>query len=97
MVPAQSIAIVATALFAAAAISRVSEMRKSIHLLLTLTFFLSHPLAQAETWQPSAGHVQTPIWPGAVPDAIPDPKPESVGPPEGHDSAVLALEANRDG
>jgi acetyl esterase/lipase len=24
-----------------------------------------------------------PIWPGAVPDAMPNPKPESVGPPEG--------------
>jgi hypothetical protein len=31
-------------------------------------------------WQPSLGHVQAPLWPAAVPDAIPDPKPESVGP-----------------
>ena len=36
--------------------------------------------AASDGWQPSLGHVQTPIWPGAVPDAIPDPKPESVGP-----------------
>jgi acetyl esterase/lipase len=34
--------------------------------------------ARAAAWRPSAGHVQTPIWPGAPPDAIPDPKPESV-------------------
>ena len=25
--------------------------------------------AGAAEWQPSPGHVQTPIWPGAVPDA----------------------------
>src|ERR1700733_8760641 len=37
----------------------------------------------AATWHPSPGHVQVPIWPGAVPDAIPNPKPESVGPPPG--------------
>jgi hypothetical protein len=30
-------------------------------------------------WQPSAGHVRVTIWPDAVPDAIPNPKPESVG------------------
>jgi hypothetical protein len=34
--------------------------------------------ARADTWQPSPGHTQVPIWPGAVPDAIPNPKPESV-------------------
>jgi acetyl esterase/lipase len=34
--------------------------------------------AQADSWQPSTGHAQVPIWPGAVPDAMPDPKPESV-------------------
>ena len=36
-------------------------------------------------WQPSPGNVQTPIWPGAVPDATPNPKPESVGPPDGRE------------
>jgi acetyl esterase/lipase len=34
-------------------------------------------------WQPSPGHVQVPIWPGAVPDALANPKPETVGPPAG--------------
>lgn len=57
-------------------------------LLLALTAGLwarSRGDAQAhpETWQPSAGHVQVPIWPGAVPNALPDPRPESVGPPPG--------------
>jgi acetyl esterase/lipase len=35
-------------------------------------------LGHAALWQPSRGHVQTPIWPGAAPDAIADPKPESA-------------------
>jgi acetyl esterase/lipase len=34
-------------------------------------------------WQPSPGHVQVPIWPGAVPDALPDPERETVGPVAG--------------
>jgi acetyl esterase/lipase len=28
------------------------------------------PRAQADTWQPSPGHTQTPLWPGVVPDAL---------------------------
>ncbi len=34
--------------------------------------------APADTWQPSAGHTQIPIWPGIPPDAKPARKPESV-------------------
>jgi acetyl esterase/lipase len=41
--------------------------------------------ARADSWQPSTGHLQVPIWPGSVPDAIPNPKPESVGPPPGRE------------
>jgi acetyl esterase/lipase len=37
-------------------------------------------LARAGGWEPGAGHVQVPIWPGAVPDAVAHPKPESTGP-----------------
>lgn len=44
-----------------------------------------HSLARDGAWQPAPGHVQIPIWPGAVPDALPDPKPESVGPPAGRE------------
>jgi len=29
-------------------------------------------------WQPAPGNVQVPIWPGEIPEAIPDPKAESV-------------------
>lgn len=39
--------------------------------------------SQAEGWSPSPGHVQVAIWSGSVPDAIPNPKQESVGPPPG--------------
>ncbi len=34
--------------------------------------------AQPPAWQPSPGHVQVPIWPGAVPDAQPVPGPEDA-------------------
>jgi acetyl esterase/lipase len=33
--------------------------------------------AGATVWQPAAGHMQIPIWPGAVPDARPVPGPET--------------------
>jgi acetyl esterase/lipase len=32
--------------------------------------------AQTPAWQPSPGHTQVPIWPGAVPDAMPVTEPE---------------------
>ena len=32
--------------------------------------------AQTPAWQPSPGHTQVPIWPGAVPDAQPVDGPE---------------------
>ncbi len=35
------------------------------------------PVAPAAVWQPSPGHVQTPIWPGTPPDLVRDRKPES--------------------
>jgi len=34
--------------------------------------------AQKPVWQPSPGHTQVPLWPGAVPDAQPAASPESV-------------------
>jgi acetyl esterase/lipase len=33
--------------------------------------------AQTNVWQPSPGHKQVPIWPGAIPDAQPVPGPEA--------------------
>lgn len=40
--------------------------------------------AWADSWQPAAGLTQIPIWPGAVPDAIVKPAPESVAHASGH-------------
>jgi len=80
---AQAVAILRTTLFDSAAILRFLEVRKSIHFSFPVALLLAHSLAQAEGWQPSLGHVQVPIWPSAVPDAIPDPKPESVDPAGG--------------
>lgn len=37
---------------------------------------LSDPRAQTTVWQPSPGHVQSPIWPGNAPDAQPVAGPE---------------------
>jgi acetyl esterase/lipase len=38
--------------------------------------------ARAAAWQPTPGHRQIPIWPGAAPDAPTIAQPESVGPAE---------------
>ena len=52
-------------------------MQKRILVVLVLVFAFAHATADAQVWEPSPGHVQVPIWPGAVPDALPNPKPES--------------------
>lgn len=65
---------------------RTSAKLASAFITTFLIFIACMPLpAMAAVWEPSTGHVQEPIWPGAVPDAIPHPKPESVGPPEGRE------------
>ena len=60
---------------------------RSVSALVMLMAWLASAHAQdrARIWEPSAGHQQVPIWPGAVPDALPDPKPESLGPPPGRE------------
>jgi acetyl esterase/lipase len=40
--------------------------------------------AQTNVWQPSPGHKQIPIWPGAVPDAQPVPGPEDTALKDDH-------------
>src|SRR2546427_10811698 len=40
---------------------------------------LAGPCAAQTAWQPSPGHTQVPIWPGAVPDARPLAGPEVSG------------------
>jgi acetyl esterase/lipase len=62
---------------------------------LCVLFAIVSKFALADSWQPSAGHTQVPIWPGAVPDALPNPKPESVGPPEGREWWPRANDVSR--
>ncbi len=50
---------------------------KLILLALQIGFACDCLNAQTNVWQPSPGHVQVPIWPGAVPDAQPLNGPES--------------------
>jgi acetyl esterase/lipase len=57
--------------------------------------FIGNVSAQAETWQPSPGQEQVPIWPGAVPDAIATPKAESVSPVAGHGGWTQASDVSR--
>jgi acetyl esterase/lipase len=66
-------------------------------ILVAVLSILSRAQAQARetTWQPSPGHSQVPIWPGAVPDALPDPKPESLGPPAGREWWPRANDVSR--
>jgi acetyl esterase/lipase len=50
------------------------------HLLLSLCVLFAIPLprAQQPAWQPSPGHTQIPIWPGAAPDARAPKGPETA-------------------
>jgi len=65
-------------------------MRSFTNFLIAIVLLIGAVSAQAETWQPSPGHVQVPIWPGAVPDAIAAPKAESVGPGSGRERWLRA-------
>ena len=51
---------------------------KSLIFALCLTIAFGRLNAQTLTWQPSPGHTQVPIWPGAVPDAKPSAGPEDM-------------------
>src|SRR2546426_2482411 len=46
---------------------------------VSLLLWLAGPCAAQTAWQPSPGHTQVPIWPGAVPDARPLAGPEVSG------------------
>jgi acetyl esterase/lipase len=49
---------------------------KFLIVVLCLLFTVDSLVAQTPVWQPSPGHTQVPIWPGASPDAQPVPEPE---------------------
>ena len=57
----------------------IETLHKPILAIFLFVLACAHSQADAAVWQPSPGHVQLPIWPGKVPDALPDAKPESVG------------------
>ncbi len=50
-------------------------MIKSLVFALYLVFAFGSLSAQKAVWQPSPGHAQIPIWPGAAPGAAPDARP----------------------
>src|ERR1700679_3262748 len=68
---------------------------KTFIFVLFVVVAIGGETALADSWQPSPGHMQVPIWPGAVPDAIPNPKPESVGPPPGREWWPQANDVSR--
>jgi acetyl esterase/lipase len=49
---------------------------KSLIFVFCVVFAFGDLRAQTNVWQPSPGHTQIPIWPGAAPDAEPVPGPE---------------------
>ena len=53
-------------------------MIKSAVFALCVVFAFGGLSAQKAVWQPSPGHTQVPIWPGAAPDARPVTKPEDM-------------------
>lgn len=50
---------------------------RSVVLAFCVVFACGDLAARADVWRPAAGHVQIPIWPGAVPDATAAPGPEN--------------------
>jgi acetyl esterase/lipase len=68
---------------------------KDLIFALCVVFAIGSETALADSWRPSPGHTQVPIWPGAVPDAMPNPNPESVGPPEGREWWPRANDVSR--
>ena len=60
-------------------------MQKAILCCFAAALLIGPSSARAQGWQPSPGHVQVPIWPHTVPDALPHPKPESAGPVDGRE------------
>jgi acetyl esterase/lipase len=57
----------------------MKRLTLKLSLFALLVVFPSRSLsAQKPVWQPSAGHTQIPIWPGAAPDPQPVAGPESV-------------------
>ncbi|WP_115559100.1 alpha/beta hydrolase [Xanthomonas dyei] len=50
---------------------------------MAVALLLVHGSVPARAWQPAPGQIEIPLWPQAVPDALRNPKPETVGTGEG--------------
>jgi acetyl esterase/lipase len=70
-------------------------MRKFSIFSFLLVLLIVHVPAQAETWQPSIGQVQAPIWPDAVPDAIANQKAEAVASAAGHGGWIQSTDVSQ--
>jgi acetyl esterase/lipase len=56
-------------------------VRKCTLISISVVIVLYSVISEAETWQPSPGHTQIPIWPkGKMPDPLLDVKPENISP-----------------
>lgn len=51
---------------------------RTLLVMLCSLFAAAGVQAKVQVWQPAGGHVQVPIWPGAVPDEQPVPGPETM-------------------
>src|SRR2546423_665474 len=58
--------------------SIMKKMTAKILFVTCIVFACGRLSAQTNVWQPSPGHTQVPVWPGAVPDAQAVPGPEAV-------------------
>src|SRR6185369_6722456 len=58
--------------------STVKRMSANILFVTFIVFGCGSLSAQTNVWQPSPGHTQVPIWPGAVPDEQQVGGPEAV-------------------
>jgi len=59
-------------------LSAMKRMTAKTLFVTCIVFVCGGLNAQTPAWQPSPGHTQLPIWPGAVPDAQPVPGTEYV-------------------
>jgi acetyl esterase/lipase len=59
-------------------LKRILLVMKQLTLALCIVIATGGERVQADSWQPSAGHSQLSIWPGAVPDAGPAVEPEQT-------------------
>jgi len=61
---------------------------KPLIFALCVVFAFGGLSAQTPAWQPSPGHTQVPIWPGAVPDPQPVAGPEITTTSSGKDGLI---------